>query len=80
MLYVTAMIGLVKILAGRQSARQELADAAAPCLPMEIIKTSVVNFVSLVGDHKYQLRSVFGDEFVKELFHQHKDLVRITAQ
>ena len=51
-LYVTAMNVLVKILAVRQSACQELADAAPPCLPMELIKTSLINFVALVGDHK----------------------------
>ena len=47
---------------------------------MELIKTYVVNFVSLVGNHKDQLRSAFGDEFVKEIFRQHKYLVRITDQ
>ena len=68
------------ILEGRQSACQELADAAPPCLPMELIKTSAVGFVSLVGNHKDQLRSAFVDEFVKEIFRQHKYLVRITDQ
>ena len=47
---------------------------------MELIKTYVVNFVSLVGNHKDQPRSAFGDKFVKEIFRQHKDLVRITDQ
>ena len=70
----------MNILEGRQSACQELADAAPPCLLMELIKTYVVNFVSLVGNHQDQLRSVFGDEFVKEIFRQHKDPVRITDQ
>ena len=79
-LYVTAMNGLVKILAGRQSARQELVDPAPPCLPMDLMKTSVVNFVSLVGNHKDRLHSAFGNEFVKEIFRQHKDLVRVTAR
>ena len=51
-LYVTAINGLVKILTGRQSACQELADSAPLCLLMELIKTSVVNFVPLVGNHK----------------------------
>ena len=74
------MNGLVNILAGRQSACKELADTAPPCLPMELIKTSVVDFVSLVGDHKNQMRLAFGDEFVKDIFRQHKDLVRVTAQ
>ena len=79
-LYVTAINGLVKILSGRQFACQELADASLRCLPIELIKTYVVNFVSLVGNHKDQLRSAFGDEFVKEIFRQHKYLVRITDQ
>ena len=47
---------------------------------MELIKTSVVNFVSLVGDHKDRLCSVFGDEFVKDIYRQNKELVRVTAQ
>ena len=51
-LYFTAMNVLVNILAGRQSACQELADAAPPCLPIDLIKTSSVDFVSLVGNHK----------------------------
>ena len=79
-LYVTAMKALVKILAGRQSARQELADAAPLCLPMELIKTSVVDFVSLVRDHKERLRSASGDEFVKEICRQHNNPVHVTAQ
>ena len=79
-LYVMAMNGLAKIMAGRQSACQELADADPSCLPMDLIKTSVVDFVSLVGDRKDRPRSAFGDEFVKEIFRQHKDLVRVTAQ
>ena len=79
-IYVMAMNGLAKILAGRQSACQELVDADPPCLPMELIKTSTINFVSLVGDHKDRLRSAFGDNFVKEICRQHNDLVRVTAQ
>lgn len=67
-IYVMAMNGLVKILAGRQSARRELAGAAQPCLPLELIKTSVVDFVDLVSDHKEQLRSAFGDSFMNEVF------------
>ena len=80
LLYISAMNGLVKILAGRQSDRQELEDAVPLCLPMEIIKTSVVDFMSLVGNHKDLLRSAFGDNFLKEICLQHKDLVRVTAQ
>ena len=80
MLYGTAMNGSVKILADRQSACQELADAAPPCLPMELIKTYAVDFVSLVGDYKDRLRSEFGDEFVKDIFRHHNNLVRLTAQ
>ena len=58
-LYVMAMNGLVNILVDRQSTCQELVDAALPCLPMDLIKTSVVDFVSLVGNNKYRLRSAF---------------------
>ena len=74
------MNDLENILAGRKSAHQELVDAAPTCLPMKLINTSVVNFVSLVGDHKDQLRSAFGDKFVKEICRQHNNLVRVTAQ
>ena len=47
---------------------------------MELIKTYVVNFVSLVGNHKYRLCSAFGDEFVKDIFRHHNNLVHVTAQ
>lgn len=67
-------------MAGRQSARQELADSAPPCLPLELIKTSFVELVSLAAEHKYRMRSVFGDAFVKEIFRQHRDLVRAAVQ
>ena len=56
-LYITEMNGLVKIIVGRQYARKELVDAAPPCLTMELINTPVVNFMSLVGDHKDRLCS-----------------------
>lgn len=66
-LYLTVMNGLVKVLAGRKSARKELANAAPPFLPLELIKTSVVEFVSLAARHKDRLSSVFGVGFLKDI-------------
>ena len=52
-LYVMAMNGLENILTGRQSSRGELTYAAPPCLLMDIIKTSAVDFVKLATNHKH---------------------------
>lgn len=52
-LYLAAMNRLVKMLSGRQSARDELVNAAPLCLPMHLISTSVLDFVLLVAYHKH---------------------------
>lgn len=40
-LRVAEMNGSVKILAGKQSVRQEVLDASPPCLPLDLIETSL---------------------------------------
>ena len=78
-LYLEALCGIAVVLQGRQSAGRESAPIP-PCLPLKLIKTSQVDFVSLVSSHKEQLRSAFGDEFLQIVCQQHRNLVRVAAQ
>ena len=78
-LYLSALHGLTVVIAGRQAAGRE-SSPVPPCLPVEFINTSNVDFVTLVGSHKHALRSCFGDAFLQQVCQQHKDLVRIVAQ
>ena len=77
-LYVSGMQGLAVIISGRHAAGRE-SSPVPPCLPVELINTSNVDFVSLVGSHKHALRSHFGDAFLQTVCQQHKDLVRAVA-
>lgn len=77
-LYLESMNRLVKVIAGRQAAGHA-SSAVPPCLPLELIKTSVLDFVSLVSNHKAQLRSSFGDDFLQQVCDQHKELIRTAA-
>jgi hypothetical protein len=78
-LYLESMNGLVKVIAGRQAAGH-VSSAVPPCLPLELINTSVLDFVSLVTNHKAQLRSAFGEEFLKQVCDQHKELIRVAVE
>ena len=79
-MYLSALHGVTVILSGRQQAAGRESLPVPPCLPVELINTSNVNFVSLVGSHQHALRSCFGDAFLLQVCQQHKDLVRIVAQ
>lgn len=79
-LYLAAMNGLEKTLAGRQLARHELVHAAAPCLQMHLSRTSVVRFVSLLVCRKHRQRSAIGDVFVQDICSQLKMLFQVAAQ
>ena len=78
-LYLEAMNGVVVVCLGWQAAGRESAYFP-PCLPMELIGTSVLDFVALVSSHKMQLQSAFKPEVLQKICQQHKDLVRIAAQ
>lgn len=78
-LYLQALHGLTLVIAGREAAGRECTPVP-PCLPVELINTSYVDFVALVGSHKHALRSMYGDAFLQSVCQQHKDLVRIVAQ
>ena len=60
--------------AGRESA------AVPPCLPLQLVETSMVDFVALVSRHKTQLRAAFQHDVLQKICQQHKDLERIAAQ
>ena len=77
-LYLEAMNGVV-VCSGRQAAGRKIASVP-PCLPMDLIDTSVVDFATLVSIHKTQLRSAFKPEVLQKICQQHKDLVHIAAQ
>ena len=47
---------------------------------MELIGTSVVDFVALVSSHNMQLQSDFKTEVLQNICQHHKDLVRISSQ
>jgi hypothetical protein len=80
-MYLSVLLhGLTVVLAGRQAAGREWSLPASPCLPVELINTSNVDFVSLVGSHQHALCSCFGNAFLLQVCQQHKDLVRIVAQ
>jgi hypothetical protein len=78
-LYLSALHGLTVVIAGRQASGRE-SSPIPPCLPVELINTSNVAFVSLVGSHKHALRSCFGDDFLQQVCQQHKELVRVVTQ
>ena len=78
-LYLEATNGVIVVCSGRKAAGRE-SDSVPPCLPMELIGTSVVEFVALVSRHKKQLQSAFKPEVLQKICQQHKDLVRIDAQ
>lgn len=78
-LYLEAMNGLVKVIAGRQSAGRA-SSAVSPCLPLELKDTSVSDIIALVTNHKTQLRAVFGEHFLQLISDQHKALVRTCAE
>ena len=78
-LYLEAMNGVVVVCSERQAAGRE-SDSVPPCLPMELIGTSVVEFVALVSRHKKQLQSAFKPEVLQKICQQHKELVRISVQ
>jgi hypothetical protein len=77
-LYLHALNGLMVVIAGREAAGRE-STPVPPCLPVELINTSYVDFVALVGGHKRALRALYGDAFLQSVCQQHKDLVRIVA-
>ena len=54
-LYFEAMNRVFIVCSGRQAADRK-SDSVSPCLPMELIVTSVVEFVALVSIHKTKLR------------------------
>lgn len=74
-LYLHAMNGIARLFQGRKSS-DFAAVSMPPCLPLELVATSDVEFKSLVSQHKEQLRTAFGDEFIRNLGEQHKDLAR----
>ena len=78
-LYLESMNRFVVLCSERQAAGRESASVPL-CLPMDLIGTSVVEFVALVSSHKTQLRSAFNPEVLQKICQQHKDLVRIAAQ
>jgi hypothetical protein len=78
-LYLSALHGLTVVIAGRQAAGRE-SSPVPPCLPVELINTSYIDFVFLVGSHKHALCSCFGDAFLQTVCQQHKLLVRDVAQ
>ena len=78
-LYLEAMNGVVVACSGRQAAGRESASVP-PCLLMEMIGTSVVDFVALVSSHNMQLQSAFKTEVMQNICQHHKDLVRIASQ
>ena len=78
---LSALHGLTVVLAGRQAAGRKESLPVPPCLPVELINASNVDFVSLLmGSHQHALRSCFGDAFLLQACQQPKDLVRIVAQ
>ena len=81
-IYLSVLHGfLTVVLAGRQAAGRKWSLPVPSCLSVELINTSNVDFVSLVGSHQHALRSCFGDAFLlQQVCQQHKDLVRIVAQ
>ena len=78
-IYLEAMNGVVVIRSGRQASGREGA-APPPCLPLQLINTSVVDFVSLVSEHKSKLRIAFEPDVIQKICQQHKDLLRLAAQ
>ena len=78
-LYLEAMNGVVVVCSGRQAAGRE-SSSITPCLPMELIDTSVAEIFALVSSHKTQLRSAIKPEVLQKIFQQQKDLVCIVAQ
>ena len=65
-LYLEYMNGVVVVCSGRQAAGGKSASVP-PCLPMEIIGTSVVEFVALFYIHKTQLRSAFKPDVLQKI-------------
>jgi hypothetical protein len=78
-LFLNALHGLTVVIAGRQAAGRE-SSPVPPCLPLELVNTSNVAFVSLVVSHKHALRAHYGDAFLQTVCQQHKDLIRIVAE
>ena len=78
-IYIESMNRVDAVCSGRKAAGRKSAYVP-PCLPMELIDTSVVDFVALVYSHKTQLRYAFMPEFLQNICQQHKYLVRISAQ
>ena len=78
-LYLEAMNRVVVVCSGRQVSGRESASVP-PCLPMDLVGTSVVGFVALVSSHKTHLQSAFKPEVLQKICQQHKYLVRIAAQ
>ncbi|OAE21235.1 hypothetical protein AXG93_3833s1130 [Marchantia polymorpha subsp. ruderalis] len=50
-LYLEGMISVIKVMGGRQYSDHKSAPLP-PCLPLELIKTLMVDFVSLIANHK----------------------------
>ena len=78
-LYLEAMNGFVVVCSVQKAAGRE-SDSVPPCLPMDLIGTSVVDFVALVSIYKTQLRDAFKPKVMQKICQQHKYLVRIAAQ
>ena len=78
-LYLEAMNRVVVVCSGRQASGRKSASVP-PCLPMDLIGKSVVDFVALVFSHKTQFRSNFKPEVLHKICQQHKELVRISVQ
>ena len=78
-IYLEAMNGVIVVLSGRQAAGCK-SPSVTPCLPMDLIGTSVVDFVALVSIYKTQLRDAFKPKVMQKICQQHKYLVRIAAQ
>ena len=78
-IYLEAMNRVVVVCSGRQASGRKSASVP-PCLPMDLIGKSVVDFVALVFSHKTQFRSNFKPEVLHKICQQHKELVRISVQ
>ena len=78
-LYLSALHGLTVLIAGRHQAAGRESSPVLPCLPLEFINTSNVDFVTLVGSYKHAFHSCFGDAFLQQVCQQHTDQVVCVA-
>jgi hypothetical protein len=77
-LYLVTLNGIVRIMTGRQSTHHQ-GDAIPHVLPLDLLTTSTVQFVALVGAHKSRLLATYDEVFIQDIWLQHKVLIRIIS-